>query len=213
MTDTFTIEDSVVPLRPAMLAGIEREWTRLGRPGTWWTASERVDIAAVARAAIDDAPAPDHGLDEAVASMAQRVATDAHHIERTDVDALDAAGVSPTAYTELVGVVARLAAVDTTVAGVGGRPLTFPDPAAGEPTRLEVAGAKRRSAHVPMVGAAGAITALTAVSDEEAAQADLHGALYLRYDEMGNPAIVKDIPRWQMELAATTTSWLNHCVY
>ena len=64
-----------------------------------------------------------------------------------------------------------------------------------------------------MIGAAGATTALSSVAAEDAAQADLHGALYLHYAEMGDLTIVKDIPRWQMELAATTTSWINHCVY
>jgi len=92
-------------------------------------------------------------------------------------------------------------------------PVPLPTPLDGEPTRTVARRAKRRSAHVAMVGAAGATTALSSVPAENAAQADLHGALYLSYSEMGDFQIVKAIPRWQMELAAATTSWINHCVY
>jgi hypothetical protein len=213
MTEAFTIADPDLPFRTTMAAGIGREWDRLSRPGTWWSGAARVGVAATARDANAGISDDDHGLDPTIARMVRRIATDAHGIDRADVDALADVDTSTFAYVELVGVVARTTAVDTAVRGIGADPIPFPTPIEGEPSHREVEGAKRRSAHVPTVGAAGAVTALTAVADEAAAQSDLHGALYLSYDEMGDLTIVKDIPRWQMELAATTTSWLNHCVY
>jgi hypothetical protein len=212
MTDSFTL-DAELPVRPSMLEGMKREWDRLANAGTWWSGADRVALAATARAAARATPSPSSHLAPDVAAMVRRIMTSAHEIDRASVDALVDQGVSLEAYTEMVGVIARLSAIDTAVCGMGSEPVPLPTPLDGEPTRTVARRAKRRSAHVPMVGAAGASTALSAVPAEDAAQADLHGALYLSYSEMGNFQIVKDIPRWQMELAAATTSWINHCVY
>ena len=212
MTDSFTLH-AELPVRPSMLEGMEREWGRLANAGTWWSGADRVALAAEARAAAEGMPSPSSNLAPDVAAMARRIMTHAHEIDRASVDALADQGVPLEAYTEMVGVIARLSAVDTAVRGMGSEPMPLPSPREGEPTRALLRDAKRRSAHVPMVGAAGATTALSSVPAEDAAQADLHGALYLSYSEMGNYRIVKDIARWQMELAAATTSWINHCVY
>lgn len=212
MSELFTMQ-AELPVRPSMLKGMQREWDRLASAGTWWSGADRVALAAEARAAADGLPSPSSNLASGVAAMARRIMTNAHEIDRASIDALVDEGVSLEAYTEMVGVVARLSAVDTAVVGMGSDRAPLPTPLDGEPTRAVERRAKRRSAHVAMVGAAGATTALSSVAAEDAAQADLHGALYLRYSEMGDFDIVKDIPRWQMELAAATTSWINHCVY
>jgi hypothetical protein len=212
MSDSFSIH-AELPVRPSMLEGMKREWDRLANAGTWWSGADRVALAAEARAAGDGIPSSSSDLAHDVAAMTGRIMTNAHQIDRASVDALVDQGVSLAAYTEMVGVIARLSAVDTAVRGMGNEPVPLPTPRDGEPTRIVAPRARRRSAHVAMVGAAGATTALSSVPAEDAAQADLHGALYLSYSEMGNYRIVKDIPRWQMELAAATTSWINHCVY
>ncbi len=213
VTDSLTISDSGLSLRPSMLAGMQREWTRLAQPGTWWTGVERVAIATVARDAVHGSNTSSPALHSVVTDMVARVATSPHAIERAAVDSLAEHGVRLEAFVELVGITARLIAVDTTIRGIGAAPAPLPSPIEGQPSRHVEPRAKRRSAHVPMIGAAGATTALSSVAAEDAAQADLHGALYLHYAEMGDLTIVKEIPRWQMELAATTTSWINHCVY
>ncbi|MDW3179595.1 MAG: hypothetical protein R8J94_19540 [Acidimicrobiia bacterium] len=212
MTNSFII-DPALPVRPAMLDGMQREWDRLAAAGTWWTGADRVALAAEARAAADHRPSPASVLAPEITAMARRIATTPHVIDRTSVDALHDQKVSLEAYTEMVGVIARLTAVDTAVRGMGSSPAPLPKPQEGVPTYAVVPDAKRRSAHVAMVGSAGATSALSSVAAEDSAQQDLHGALYLSYSEMGDYRIVKDIPRWQMELAAATTSWLNHCVY
>ena len=64
-----------------------------------------------------------------------------------------------------------------------------------------------------MVGAAGATSALSAVTAEDRAQEQLHGALYLSYFEMGNFGIEKGLNRPQMELLAARTSLVNDCYF
>ncbi|MEM8923884.1 MAG: hypothetical protein AAGD35_10310 [Actinomycetota bacterium] len=207
------LADSILPVSERTAAGIANEWDLLGRPGAWWTGAERVEIAAAGRAALDGHTHPPGALPPAAAGMAMRVAAGPHTITRAVVDALAHDGVGAEAYVELIGIVSRTSAVDTAVRGFGATPLSLPEPTPGEPTGETVNDAKRRSSFVPMVGGANPATALTAVASSAEAQAALAASLYLAYEEMVDMAIEKEIPRWRMELTATTTSWLNHCVY
>jgi len=119
------------------------------------------------------------------------------------------------AYVELVGVVARTVAIDTTLRGIGA-PLIDLGEGQAEPAQVQdraPTSAKKRSAFVPTIGAAGATSALSSVRSEDIAQEDLHGALYLSYSEMSHLTIDKGIPRWQLELAAARTSLLNQCFF
>lgn len=213
MSTTFQTVNASLPLRSDMLAGMQREWDRLSQPGTWWTGEERVAIAEQARAAHAGLVAPATSLSQATVQIARQIATDAHDIDRNTVDALESEGIGQEAYVEMVGIIARLTAIDTAVRGMGSDLVPLPTPVSGEPSREVVPSAKRRAAFVPMVGGSGATNALSAVPPEDRAQADLHGSLYLSYADMGNFGVVKGIPRWQMELAAATTSYINHCVF
>ena len=202
--------DPRVPDR--MRAGAARTWTNIASPGTWFTGAERLEIASGARSSLASGGATrDWSIPEVVVDAARAVAVDAHRIDRERVDRFAADGLAAEPFVEVVGVVARSVAVDTMFRGIGTEPLAFPDPLPGEPLRSVQPNAKRRSAFVPMVGAAGATSALSAVPAEDAAQEDLHGALYLSYAEMGDFAIVKGLQRWQLELVAARTSLINHC--
>ena len=55
--------------------------------------------------------------------------------------------------------------------------------------------------------------ALDHVPAETEAMKDLHGALYLTLEEMGDPLIRKDLGRPQLELVAARVSVLNECFY
>lgn len=194
--------------------GIGRAVRQIAATGTWWTGEQRVAIAAIARSAQAGEAGPSHGVvSEVVSRAAETVAVDAHSVTAQSVDDFEGAGFRPEAFVEIVGVVARITAVDTTVRGIGAAPVSFPEPVVGGPTMHVEAGAKRRSAYVPMVGGAGATNALSAVSAEDWAQEDLHGALYLTYAEMGDLSIVKGLPRWQLELIAARTSLINECFF
>ena len=139
-------------IRPELLSAHERAWRRLARPGTWWTGAERVAIAAAARAALTCAfctkrkqtlsasmasgahAVSPGGLSEGVIDLIHRLRTDADRFGPT-LFARYVPGVLPVErYTELVGIVATITAIDT-FDTIMGRPLRdLPEPAAGAPS-------------------------------------------------------------------------------
>ncbi len=201
-------------LNPAQtyLDGVDREWERLGRPGTWLTGEERVAVATVAREARAEVDRGDHGLSGVAGAVARRVSAEPATIRPDWIDTNLVAGLDHLAYVEIIGIVARLAAVDTFLLGIGWPERPLPPAQPGEPSRQVVDEATITDAAVPMVGT-GAPGSLTAVAAESEAQFDLHGALYLSIDEMGDMDISKDLHRTQMELVAARTSRLNDCFY
>ncbi|MCP5027289.1 MAG: hypothetical protein GY929_13495, partial [Actinomycetia bacterium] len=68
----------MTPLQPAQtyLDGIDREWERVGAPGTWLTGPERIAVATVAREALHGVPGGGHGLTEVAATAARTIAAE-----------------------------------------------------------------------------------------------------------------------------------------
>ena len=196
----------------AYAEGLDREWDRLGRAGTWWTGAERVALAEVARAARAGDPLPSTDLGEPAVEAAARLSADPH-VDATWVDDLEARGLSRPAYVETLGVVARLDAVDTFLFGIGAPTRPLPDPHQGDPARTPVPGARIDGGFVPTVGPAFPTSALSAVAAEQEAQTDLHGVLYMTIEQMGDPEIRLDLDRAQIEFVAARTSLLNHCFF
>lgn len=199
-----------------LAAVLRREWERLASPGTWWTGSERVAIAAEARRAAGDttgATGSRADLPLPAREAARVLSVDLGSTNRRWVESLIDAGLDYGRYVELVGVVARLAAVDrfTTALGLGREPL--PEPIDGDPSRISAEGTRLSRAWVPMPQARSIVVALDHVPAETEAMKDLHGALYLTLDEMADPLIHKDLGRPQLELVATRVSVLNECFY
>lgn len=201
----LSLTDDYVP-------GLNREWHRLQSAGTWWTGAQRVAIAAVARAARSDEPTPRVELPQPAVAAAARLSADPHVDGPWLVD-LERQGLAAAPYVELLGVVARLNAVDTFIFGIGGQLQPLPDPLEGKPTRVPVADAAMNGGLVPTVGPASAPNSLSAVEAESAALLDLHGVLYLSLEEMGDLAIVKDLTRAQLEFVAARTSLINDCFF
>lgn len=199
-------------LAPAYRAGIDREWDRLASPGTWWSGAERVALAAVARAARAGEPLPAPDLPAAAVDAAARLSADPH-VDLAWVEDLEERDLEPPAYVEILGVVARLDAVDTFLFGIGAPTRPLPDPRPGEPSRSPVPGAAINEGFVPTVGTAFAHNALSAVAAEQEAQYDLHGVLYMTMEEMGDLEIVRDLDRAQIEFVAARTSLLNDCFF
>jgi hypothetical protein len=160
--------DASLAIRDDIVAAQRRAWTRLARPGRWWTGAERVAIAAEARHALSCdlctrrkaalspyAEAGTHdalgGLSELVVEAIHRIRTDPGRITQAWVDDLLDEGLSAEHYVELVGVVVTTVAVDTFCRGLGLplRPLPAPQP--GAPTRVRPAGAALGGAWVPWV--------------------------------------------------------------
>jgi len=120
-------------------------------------------------------------------------------------------GSSP--YVELVGVVSRTAAIDAFHRAMGLALPQLPEPIRGDPTGIDDPSARTGPAWVPMVGGASIVHALSAVPPEAAAQEDMHGPLYLTYEQMGDLQFARGLSRPQMELVAARTSALNDCFY
>ena len=201
-----------LPLPERSRAVLTQQWQQLAQPGTWWTGEQRIDIAHVGRAAKRGLAEPEAtSINQVTRDAAKAVATNAGSITEAMVDGFVADGLSPLHYVELVGIIARTTAIDTATVGLGNGLEPYLPAEPGMPSDTVVQGAKQRSAWVPMVGAAGATSALSAVTAEDRAQEQLHGALYLSYMEMGNWDINKGLSRSQMELLAARTSLINEC--
>ncbi len=189
----------------------DREWDRLARAGTWFSAAERLAIAHAARDATVTTPAQ---------AAAHRIYEQPAAIRREWLADLEADGLTLSEYVEVVGVVARLRALDTLLFGAGHPPRRLPAAATdAPPTRLAV-DATIDGAWVPTVGVAFPPTVLSSVPAENEAMHDAHAALYLSATpdadgfSMGNMGVVRDgITRSQMEFVAARTSLLNDCFY
>jgi alkylhydroperoxidase family enzyme len=187
---------------------IDRQWSSLGAPGSWMSGEERTEAVRIARSRQDPVDAGDPAA--AAASLAaHRAAT----ITADIVDELESRGVSREHYVEIVGVVSRVTAIDTFDRGIGRPARPAPPPQPGEASRHVVLAAKRRAGWVPTVDAISPPTALQAVPPEDAAQEELHGALYLSYPGMADLAAVRGLSRAQMELVAARVSYLNDCFF
>lgn len=202
------------PIPSYMVEGIDRARNNFAAAGARWSGVERIEIANIARAARAGRSRPDNVVGERASEMTETIASNAHAITQQTVDAFVAdLGRGPEAFVEMIGVVARLVAIDTFATGIGADLVSLPEPTTDAANGDTDGRARKRSAFVPTVGAAGATSALSAVASEDRAQEDLHGSLYLSYREMGDVHIVKGLPRWQLELIAARTSLINHCFF
>lgn len=191
-----------------------RQFDNIARAGVWWTGEEKLAMAAVARAAITDRTAPETVLGDAALEATRKVATDASSLRKVDIERWKAEGMRVEAYVELVGVVGRLAALDTASFGLGLDPTPLPAPVAGAPLEATVPGIDCVDGWVPTVGIAFPPTAYTAVPGATELWIDVSAVLYMPLEEMGDHTFARDeATRAQIELVASRTSYLNDCFY
>jgi hypothetical protein len=144
-------------------------WDRLGLTGTWWTAGDRVAIAAETRAASScvlcaerKAALSPYGtggshdavgcLDASVVDVVHRISSDPGRLTRRWFESVMASGLADTNFVELVGIVAVVVAINTLAFGLGVAPPALPVPQGGRPSRVRPAGAVVDQAWVPTVG-------------------------------------------------------------
>ena len=192
---------------------IDAEWKRLGTSGTWWTSTERVAIANVARETHAGRKSTAGSLTAVAAEVTGKIATAAHTIDQQYVRDCHDRGLAPLPMVELLAVAAKVTAIDTWRRGIGEAPLPLPEPSGGKPSGSTVRGAKLDHGWLPTVGRASAPVCFSAVAAEHESLHQLHGALYLSMDEMRDNNIVKDLHRTQLELLAARTSYKNDCFY
>jgi len=157
-----------LPIRDGLAGELARAWLRLASPGTWWSAAERLAIAAEARNAQrcalclrrKDALSPyaeagphDHrgALPDALVEITHRIATDAGRLTRGWVDSMLRSGVSEEQYVEAIGVIALLTALDGFDHALGNEQRPLPAPRPGQASRRRPAGARAGLAWVQTV--------------------------------------------------------------
>jgi len=168
MPNVTSFDARTLPIRAGLDRALNHAWSRLAAPGTWWSAAERLAIAAEVRNAQvcelcrkrKEALSPytvqgshdDLGaLPDTVVEIVHRIATDAGRLKRGWVNEMLAAEVSEEQYVEAVGVIALTTALDSfdLALGLDLRPLPAPLP--GEPQRHRPTGARHDLAWVSTV--------------------------------------------------------------
>jgi hypothetical protein len=201
--------DVALEIRSEIDEVVDEQWRALGEAGTWLDGRQRVAVVQAARELVGATPAEPRSIED----VARLVARHASTITVDTVDGIEVAGVDRATYVEIVGIVSRVAAIDTFDRGIGRPPRARPDATGGTPSREPVADARRRAGLVPTVGAIGPPTALTSVRREAADQEALHGVLYLSYGGMADLDADRGLHRTQMELIAARVSLLNDCFF
>jgi len=202
----FDFAASPVRIRPEISKEFRSEWARLARPGPAWTGADRGLIASAARLGQGT------GLPEEAAAAAARIYGEPPAISRDWVNSITEA-LGSARYVELVGVVARLAAVDFFHRALGMPLEPLPEAQPGDPTGEIDERAHPGRGWVPMVGATSIVGALSLVPSEMEAQRRLHGPIYLTYEGMADLDFRRGLHRSQMELVAARTSAINECFY
>ena len=189
-------------------------WDGIARPGTSWTAVERLAIAERARAERLGMVSPADDLEPAAADTICTLAARPATTSQAWVDTIVAA-IGDQAYLEIVGIVARVTAIDTFTRLVGVEPQPFPAPHEGAATpEAPSPQARKGKAWVKMIGFPVPPSVLSLVPAEQAATNATAEALYMTGREMENPDIVIDgLHRTQIETVATTVSHRNECFY
>lgn len=211
---SFTFADSAVAIREEMGDAFRRDWERLARPGTWLWGEERVEAAEVFRSAQAGREVQSTTLSEPAAAAVQLIAGDPASITRDLVADWEHANLDLGVYVELIGIASRLSAIDAFHRAMGLPLEPLPPPRPGPPSEdPPPRGATRGKAFVPMTVGTSIVYALSFVPAESEAQRDLHGPMYLSYEEMGDSEFQRGLHRTQMELIAARTSAINDCFY
>ena len=197
------------------------------KPGTWWTAKERLEIFRESRQALEcelcekrklslspygvDGSHDSLGnLDDHTVEAVHRMRTDPGRLTKTWFDAISAQ-MDAGPYVELIAVVSVSVIIDTFTESLGLAFLELPPPAEGEPSRKTFDQAAEDGAWV----------AITKPNPET--RANIVRALGLIPPEQGNCWQVfthhylspdgRAIAQPQIELMAARTSALNQCFY
>jgi hypothetical protein len=209
-------------------------WEHIAAPGSWWTGSQRVELACTALMAIADSDplppwvgvtstgrlGPDFAAPVVAHDFVYRLA---RHAGTITVDVYDAVsgefGALP--YVELCGIVSTVAAVAHFCRDIGVPVPPLPAPTDGEPTGARPERVVQpRYNWVPVAEPADKVAAVvqayTAVPGENLNNWRMADAQYMPVDQMVHPDWQRrpgGLSRAQMELVAARLTRLRDCFY
>ncbi|MCP4960269.1 MAG: hypothetical protein GY925_13505 [Actinomycetia bacterium] len=190
---------------------IDRSIRSFVSPGATLSGEQRRSLAEISRASMADPDLIDRA--DPLESLAVRFTVAAHTLRSNDVAAAERDGIPVATYVEVLGLVARLVAVDTFCFAVGADAPVLPSAAEGGPTGVVATEATIDGGWVPTVGPAWPPSALSLIPAEDEALHDLHGVFYLSMEGMADFDADRGLHRTQMELVAARTSLLNECFF
>ena len=219
--------------RPDLDAAHRQAWDAIGRPGTWWTGLQRVDLARTAVAAMTSAdplppwvapssvdgwlparPAAPSAAHDAMYRVAAHAGTLTERWYRAVTDAL-----GDLAYVEIVGLACTVAAVVSFRRSAGLEPWVLPSPVDGEPSGEVPDDLVATPLNWVRVTAApeprpAVVQAFTSVPAEDRRLWTLAAAQYIPNLEMVDPSWSRGtLTRPQMEVVATRVAQLRECFY
>jgi hypothetical protein len=228
-------------LRDDLKAAHTRSWAELAEPGAFLTGTQRVAVAATARAArscplcaerktalspfavigthLDSPPGTSDSLPEAVIDVIHRLSTDPGRLTRAWFDEIIATGVERETYVEVVSVVTTTVIIDTLHRSLGLNVPQLPQPIAGDPSGEKNAHAVDAGAWVPVMDAEQdlAETGLPTVPNIARAMGLVPSAVALFFRTFRPHYQLKDIKltisQAQAEFVASRVSSLNECFY
>lgn len=210
-------ERSDLPVPADVGDAIDDTLSTLTAPGTGLSGAQRAAVVARARAAADDRSVAAEDAADPILAAARRIAADPATITGRWIEQLERRGLNRLRYVEVVGVVARIMAVDAFAWAVGRPRPGLPPVVGGTPDGATVDRARQTSAWVPIAGPPNAVTALSAVAAEREARSQLSAALYLPDDVVGRASSGeggrRGLTRAQMEMIAARVSYANTCFY
>lgn len=211
----------------------QRAWDALGRPGTWWTGRQRVELAGtalramtghdplpawVAPSSVDGwlpadaaAPAAAHDAMHRIAAHAGTL-TEPWYREMSDA-------LGDLAYVEIVAMACTVAAVVAFRRAAGLEPWALPAPVDGEPSRVVPEGLVPATLNwvrvtEPADQRAAVVQAFTSVPDEDERLWMLAAAQYIPNLEMVDPRWTRGtLSRPQIEVVAARVAQVRECFY
>ncbi len=165
---SFNYEGVEYPVRDDLCAAYREAWKRLARPGSWWTGSERVAIAAESRNTLEcplcrqrNDPISTYPVEGKHFGLGQLSypAVDAIHTVVADKGSISekwlskllAAGLSAGQYVELLGIVVMVYSIDEFNRAIGIPLEPLPDPEPGAPSHYTPPNLESDTGFVPMI--------------------------------------------------------------
>lgn len=222
----FTYADIEVAVPDGIAKSHREAWAQLAQPGTWWTAAQRLAIAARARTLFEARATPpwlrhlpepaveNLVLEGPVVDIVDRLTLDAGAIDR-DWANKAMARIGDGAYVELIAVVAVVVMVDVFAESVGVDRTPLPDPLDGEPSGVRPDGLGDIGAHVPALDPFPAANVARALSLVPGANKLFRTVSVPAYSAPGFAELQWETPltRPQVELVASRVAAMNECFY